>query len=146
MAWTKKHNNFAVAMFSRTDGMCDAINSASSQGVVHAMKKLLSGLVLLHVLALGGVTQVHADAGNPLLTQDEFMSRAHRAEALSERVKRVQTYSAKINKLQMSNGTWERRGPAVSIPELDANAAGAALALLLGGSYMLIERKKRLAL
>jgi hypothetical protein len=107
------------------------------------MKKLLSGLVLLNVLALGGVTQVHADAGH-LLTQEEFMTRAHRAEALAERVKRVQTYSGKINKLNMDNG-WQRRGPAISIPELDANAAGAALALLLGGAYMLIERKKRLA-
>ena len=143
MAYTKNLNDLVLTVRSRVDGMCDADNR-TTQGVVHAMKKLLSGLVLLHVLALGGVTQVHADAGK-LLTQDEFMTRAHRAEALAERVKRVQTYSGKINKLQMDNGGWERRGPAVSIPELDANAAGAALALLLGGSYMLIERKKRLA-
>lgn len=142
MPYTKNHNDSVLTVRSGVDGMCDA-NKRATQGVVHAMKKLLSGLVLLHVLALGGVTQVHADAGQ-MLTQDEFMTRAHRAEALAERVKRVQTYSGKINKLQMDNG-WQRRGPTVSIPELDANAAGAALALLLGGAYMLIERKKRLA-
>jgi hypothetical protein len=123
--------------------MCDA-QDTSAQGVVHAMKKLLSGLVLLNVLVVG-VAQVHAKDGDPLLTQEEFAKRAHKAEAIAERVKRVHTYENKINKLHLNNGQWERRGPAVAIPELDANAAGAALALLLGGAYVLIERRKRVA-
>jgi hypothetical protein len=33
----------------------------------------------------------------------------------------------------------------VQIPELDANAAGAALALLIGGGLVLVDRKKRQA-
>jgi hypothetical protein len=87
---------------------------------------------------------VHANDGS-LLTQEEFAKRAHKAEAMAERVKRVHTYENKINKLHNNGAQWERRGPAVSIPELDANAAGAALALLLGGAYVLIERRKRVA-
>lgn len=107
------------------------------------MKKLLSVLVLLNVLVVG-VAQVHAKDGD-LMTQSEFAERARKAEALAERVKRVHTYENKINKLHFNNGQWERRGPTVAIPELDANAAGAALALLLGGAYVLIARRKRVA-
>jgi len=113
-------------------------------GVVIAMMKLLSGLVLLNVLVVG-VAQVQAKDGDPLLTQSEFSVRAHRAEALAERVRRVGKYETKINKMQMNSTQWVRRGPALAIPELDANAAGAAAALLLGGAFILVDRKKRLA-
>jgi hypothetical protein len=108
------------------------------------MKSVLSGLVLLIVLAVG-VAQVHAKDGDPLITQAEFAARAKKAEALAERVRRVHTYGDKLNKLQLTKGNWERRGPTAYIPELDPNAAGAAVALLLGGALVLVERRKRLA-
>jgi hypothetical protein len=107
------------------------------------MNKLLSGLVLFSVLGLG-VTSAHANQGEPLLSQAEFSVRAHHAEQLAERVKRVQSYQTKINKLGFNNTQWERRGPTMQIPELDANAAGAALALLIGGAFALVERRKQL--
>jgi hypothetical protein len=107
------------------------------------MKSVLSGLVLLMVLAVG-VAQVHAKDGDPLITQAEFANRAMKAEALAERVRRVHTYGDKLNKLQLK-GNWERRGPTAYIPELDPNAAGAAITLLIGGALVLIERRKRLA-
>ena len=109
------------------------------------MKTLLTGLVLLNVLAFGGVAQVHAKDGDPLVTQAEFEARAHKAEALAERVRRVHTYGDKVNKLALSHGNWQRVGPTAYIPELDPNAAGAALALLVGGAFVLVERRKRLA-
>ena len=108
------------------------------------MKTFLSGLVLLNVLAFGGVAQVHAKDGGPLMTQSEFAARAKKAEALAERVRRVHTYDDKINKLANKSG-WERKGPSVNIPELDPNAAGAALALLIGGAFVLVDRRKRVA-
>ena len=108
------------------------------------MKSVLSGLVLLLVLAVG-VAQVHAKDGDPLITQAEFAARAKKAEALAERVRRVQTYGDKYNKLSITKGNWERRGPTAFIPELDPNAAGAAAALLIGGAFVLVERRKRLA-
>ncbi|MEY4577880.1 MAG: hypothetical protein RL701_2583 [Pseudomonadota bacterium] len=108
------------------------------------MKKLLSALVLLNVLGFG-TASAHALDGAPRLNQAEFASRIHKAELLAERVKRVQTYENKIKKLEFNNTQWERRGPAVQIPELDANAAGAALALLIGGTFVLVERRKRVA-
>jgi hypothetical protein len=107
------------------------------------MKKLLSGLVLLNALVFGAPL-AHADDGN-LLTKSEFSARAHKAEQLAERVKRVHAYQAQVKKLQFNSGEWERRGPAVQIPELDASAAGAALALLIGGGLVLADRKKRAA-
>jgi hypothetical protein len=115
-------------------------NVAAGSG---AMNRLLSGSVILIVLALGGLA--HASDGDPLVTQAEFAARAHKAEALAERVHRVNTYQDKINKLHMGQGTWERRGPTAYIPELDPNAAGAALALLIGGTFVLVDRRKRLA-
>lgn len=90
-----------------------------------------------------GVTSAHADAGAPLLSASEFSERARKAELLAERVKRVHMYENKIKKLNYNNNQWERLGPAVQIPELDANAAGAALALLIGGAFVLIERRKQ---
>jgi len=108
------------------------------------MKKLLSGLVLLNALVVGAPL-AHADEGSNLMTKSEFAARAHKAEALAERMKRVNTYQAKMKKLQFNEGQWERRGPAVQIPELDANAAGAAFALLIGGGLVLVDRKKRAA-
>jgi hypothetical protein len=108
------------------------------------MKTFISGLVLLNVLAFGGVAQVHAN-GDPLLNQAEFAARAKKAEALAERVRRVHTYGDKVNKLANSHGNWERVGPTAYIPELDPNAAGAALALLIGGAFVLVDRRKRLA-
>jgi hypothetical protein len=106
------------------------------------MKTFLSGLVLLNVLAIGGVAQVHAKDGDPLMNQADFAARAQRAEALAERVRRVHTYDDKINKLA-NHGNWERRGPSVDIPELDPKAAGAAIALLVGGAFVLVDRRKR---
>jgi hypothetical protein len=108
------------------------------------MKKLLSGLVLLNALVIGAPL-AHAEEGENLLTKSQFADRAHKAEELAERVKRVNAYQAQVKKLEFNNGEWERRGPAVQIPELDANAAGAALALLIGGGLVLVERKKRAA-
>lgn len=108
------------------------------------MKKLLSGLVLLNALVFSAPL-AQADDGSNLLTKSEFADRARKAEALAERVKRVNNYQAQVKKLQFNNGEWERRGPAVQIPELDANAAGAALALLIGGGLILVDRKKRAA-
>lgn len=109
------------------------------------MKKLLSGLVLLNALIFGAPL-AHADNGpDNLLTKTEFADRARKAEALAERVKRVNAYQTQVKKLQFNSGEWERRGPAVQIPELDANAAGAALALLIGGGLVLVDRKKRQA-
>lgn len=109
------------------------------------MKKLLSGLVLLNALVFGAPL-AHADNGpSNLMTKSEFAERARKAEALAERVKRVHAYQAQVKKLQFNNGEWQRRGPAVQIPELDANAAGAALALLIGGGLVLADRKRRAA-
>jgi hypothetical protein len=108
------------------------------------MKKLLSALVLLNTLGFG-VAQAHA-ADKELLSQDEFAKHARSAEEMGERVKRLNAYQKKIDQLNNNNSTqWQQRGPAVQIPELDANAAGAALALLIGGTFVLIERKKRVA-
>ena len=107
------------------------------------MKKLLSGLVLLNALIIGAPL-AHADEGNSL-TRSQFADRARKAEELAERVKRVNAYQAQVKKMQFNSGEWERRGPAMQIPELDANAAGAALALLIGGALVLVERKKRAA-
>jgi hypothetical protein len=106
------------------------------------MKKLLSGLVLLNVLGFG-VAQAHAADGDSLLSQAEFAARAHKAEALNERAKRINTYENKIAKMHSNANQWERRGPMVQIPELDANAAGAALVLLIGGAFVLVERRKQ---
>ncbi|HEY2736170.1 MAG TPA: hypothetical protein VGI70_19365 [Polyangiales bacterium] len=105
--------------------------------------KILSGLVFLFVLAVG-VAQVHAN-GDPLLTQAEFAARAKKAEALAERVHRVQTYNDKYGKMQMAKGNWERVAPTAYVPELDPNAAGAAIALLVGGALVMVERRKRIA-
>ena len=104
------------------------------------MKKLLSGLVLANVL-LVGAAQAHADGS--FVPQSEFANRARNAETLAERVKRVNTYRTKVDKMHFNNGEWERRSPTVQIPELDANAAGAALALLVGGALVLVDRKKK---
>ena len=109
------------------------------------MKNFLSGLVLLNVLFFG-VATVHAKEGDSLVTQKEFAARAQKAEALAERVRRVRTYNDKVNKMHIAQGTWERRGPTVYIPELDPKAAGAAVALLIGGAFALIERRKRVAI
>ena len=108
------------------------------------MKKLLTGFVLLNALVIGAPL-AHADNGSNLLTKAEFAARAQKAEALAERMKRVNTYQTQMKKLQFNSGGWERRGPAMQIPELDANAAGAALALLIGGGLVLVDRKKRTA-
>jgi hypothetical protein len=109
------------------------------------MKTFVLGLVALNVLAFGGVAQVHAKDGDPLVPQAEFAARAQKAEALAERVRRVHTYGDKVNKLANSHGNWERRGPTANIPELDPRAAGAAIALLIGGAFVLVDRRKRLA-
>lgn len=107
------------------------------------MKNLLSGLVLLSALFFG-VADVHAKDGDQLMSQKEFAARAQKAEALAERVRRVRTYSDKVKKIP-GQGAWERRGPTVYIPELDPKAAGAAVALLLGGVFALVERRKRVS-
>jgi hypothetical protein len=112
------------------------------------MKTLLSGLVLLNILGFGvvGTSPARADSSDgELIKQNEYAARVHKAEELGERVKRVHAYEKSIKTLEHNNGEWERRGPTVQIPELDAHAAGAALALLIGGAFVLVERKKQLA-
>ena len=106
------------------------------------MNRILSGLVLVSVLGLGAVSTVRA-SDEPLATQAEFEARARKAEALSERVNRVNTYKDKIAKTHIGQQYWERRGPSVNIPELDPSAAGSALALLIGGALVLVDRKRR---
>jgi hypothetical protein len=108
------------------------------------MNRVLSGLVLVSVLGLGLVSTVQA-SDEPLKTQAEFEARARKAEALSERVKRVNTYKDKIAQTRFGQIGWERRGPSVNVPELDPGAAGSALALLIGGALVLVDRKRRLA-
>lgn len=106
------------------------------------MNRFLSGVVLVSVLGLGAVSTVRA-SDEPLATQAEFEARARKAEALSERVNRVNTYKDKIAKTNIGQQYWERRGPSVNIPELDPSAAGSALALLIGGALVLVDRKRR---
>lgn len=108
------------------------------------MKRILSGLVLLSVLGLGTVSAVQA-SDEPLATQAEFEARARKAEALSERVKRVNTYKDKIANTRFGQLGWERRGPSVNVPELDPGAAGSALALLIGGALVIADRRRRAA-
>ncbi|HKU40952.1 MAG TPA: hypothetical protein VJR89_22475 [Polyangiales bacterium] len=108
------------------------------------MTRVLSGLVLVTALGLGTVSSVQA-SGEPLATQAEFEARARKAEALSERVRRVNSYKEKVAKMHITQGGWERRGPSVNVPELDPGAAGSALALLIGGALVLADRRKRQA-
>jgi hypothetical protein len=108
------------------------------------MNRVLSGLVLASLLGLGTVNTVHA-SGDPLTTQAEFEARARKAEMLSERVRRVNTYKDKIAQSRLGQQQWEKRGPSVNVPELDPSAAGSALALLIGGALVLIDRRKRQA-
>jgi hypothetical protein len=105
------------------------------------MKSLLSSLVLVSALLLSTAAPA---AANPLLNHEEFQARAQRAEALAERVKRVHTYEKKLNKLRFGQTCWRRRGPTLDVPELDPGAASGALALLLGGTLVLVDRRKRL--
>jgi hypothetical protein len=105
------------------------------------MKRTVSTLVLAGVLVLGG--SVSAFAKDKLLTQQEFAARAHRAECLAERVRRIHTYQQKLNKLRFGHGKWHPRGPQVNVPELSANVAGSALALLLGGALAMADRRRR---
>jgi hypothetical protein len=106
------------------------------------MNRVLSGLVLASLLGLGTVSTVHA-SGEPLATQAEFEARARKAEMLSERVRRVNTYKEKIAQTRLGQQSWEKRGPSVNVPELDPSAAGSALALLIGGALVMIDRRKR---
>jgi hypothetical protein len=110
------------------------------------MNRILSGLVLLSVLGMGTASTVKA-SDEPLATQAEFEARARRAEALSERVKRVNTYKDKIAQTHVykMGGGYEVRGPSVNVPELDPGAAGSALALLIGGALVIADRKRRAA-
>lgn len=96
-----------------------------------------SFLGLVFVLALTGTAYAEP------LTIHEFSYRAHRAEALQERVRRVHLYQAKLDAKHL--GALEQRGPSLNVPELDPKSGGSALALLLGGAFMLVDRRKRLA-
>ena len=108
------------------------------------MKSILSSLVLASVLSLGFSAPAAANSGT-LLTHEEFQTRAHQAEALSERVKRIQTYQKKLQKLRFGQVCWQRRGPVVTVPELDPNAAAGALTLLAGAALVLADRRRRLS-
>jgi len=103
------------------------------------MKKLLSGLVLLNVLIIGApLAHAHADEGTNLMTKAEFAARARKAEALAERMKRVNTYQAKMKKLQFNGSEWERRGPAVQMDvHMGARDTSCAVAGRVGDSPML---------
>jgi hypothetical protein len=76
------------------------------------MNRTLSGLVLVSVLGLGMVSTVQA-SDQPLITQQEFQMRARKAEALSERVRRVNQYREKIAASRIAHPGFERRGPSV---------------------------------
>lgn len=99
------------------------------------MRSLL-GLVFVFAMLTGTAF------AEPLTTQ-EFSLRAHHAEALQERVRRVHLYQTKLANKQL--GALERRGPSLNVPELDPKAGGSALALLLGGALVLVNRRKRIA-
>jgi hypothetical protein len=105
------------------------------------MNRILSALVFVSVLGLGTAT-VHASGGNTL-TQAEFEARAQKAELLSERVRRVNSYKQKIAQSRFANAGFERRGPSVNVPELDPSAAAGGVALLLGGALVLADRRRR---
>jgi len=107
------------------------------------MNRILTGLVLAAFLGLGSVASVQASGGS-LDTQAEFEARAKKAEALSERVRRVNSYKEKVAKMRIGQPTLERRGPSLNVPELDPSAAGGALALLIGGALVLADRRKRI--
>ena len=83
---------------------------------------------------------------NPSLTQAEFEARARKAEALSERVKRVNNYKDKISQDCRSDKAAGSAAGLPWIPELDPGAAGSALALLIGGGFVLADRRKQAAL
>jgi len=124
-----------------TDGTRDA--DKAGQGVIR-MNKRLSSLLGSAVIGLGlCVGQALAQDDN-FVSEAEFQARAHNAEAMIERAKRITAYEKKIRKLQADVGQWQQRGPTVQVPELDAQAAGAALALLVGGAFVLSERRKQL--
>ncbi len=72
------------------------------------------------------------------------------ADRISDRAdKKQQPQSAKNpKKTKPALGTGHltpAQGP-VSVPELDPNSAGAALTLVLGGSLLLIDRRRRRSL
>lgn len=106
------------------------------------MNRILSGLVLISALGFGVASTAQA-TDVPLATQAQFEARARRAEALAERVKRINGYKEKVAKMRVGQMQWERRGPSLNVPELDPNAAGGALALLIGGALVLADRRKR---
>lgn len=98
-------------------------------------------VVLVSALLLGAATPVAARGGEPISRQ-EFALRAHRAEALAERVGRIRAHSVKLNKLRYGHGVRVvRRQPTVGVPELDPNAATSALLLLLGGAMILRDSR-----
>jgi len=106
------------------------------------MNKHLSSVLAGAVIGFGlCVSQAQADSGK-FVSQSEFQKRAHNAEAVDERAKRISAYEKKTDKLQGNAGKLQQRNPTVKIPELDPQAAGAALALLLGGAFVLSERRK----
>lgn len=107
------------------------------------MNRILSALVFVSVLGLGATSSVvHAREGNTL-TQTEFEARAQKAELLSERVRRINTYKQKIAHSRFAHAGFERRGPSVNVPELDPSAAAGGLALLIGGALVLADRRRR---
>lgn len=98
--------------------------------------------IVVASLLLG--TAMPAAANGARLTRQEFAQRAHRAEALAERVKRLREYSKKLNALRFGHhGPQPRRHAATMgvVPELDANAAASALALLVGGLFVLCDSR-----
>lgn len=106
------------------------------------MNRILGALVFVSVLGLGATSTVHASGGDTL-TQAEFEVRAQKAEQLSERVRRVNTYKQKIAQSRFAHAGFERRGPSVNVPELEPGAAAGGLALLIGGALVLADRRRR---
>jgi hypothetical protein len=104
----------------------------------YTMKAQIASLILFATLLIGS----QASAQDPI-PEHEFALRAHHAEMLGERIRRTHQYQEKVLKLRYNQ--FERRGPTVQVPELDAKASGAALALLIGGALVLVDRRKRVA-
>lgn len=108
------------------------------------MQRIVSILVLAGFVLVGSATGALA-TDKQLLTQAEFEARAHRAECLAERMRRIHSYQTKLNKLRHKHNKWRPRGPSAHVPELDANVGGSALALLLGGAFVISDRRRRTA-
>jgi hypothetical protein len=102
--------------------------------------------ILTFSIILGSAVPAFAEDEATLpLSRSEFEVRAHRAEELAARVKRIATYSKKLHDLSLRRGTFVPRGPVVNVPELGRDAMGGALVLLIGGALVLRDGRRRVS-